>query len=346
MNMRKLHPQLHFSHDETHLSWTGRMAALHLSGGIAAFLADLRIPLQAFHSGYPEVVRQLCHIADVDPAPVLRNTIQRFSPYTYLLRSESFGSSMLNGRVTKFCPQCLLDDAAQDPHPHRHRRERLSWLFRATIVCPLHHIVLQGAAPQPGIAPDLSVRVAMEARDLAKLTGNAERLIPSPLQNYLLARLEGKTCHTWLDGQNLDQAVQATEMLGAVMAFGPKVNINTLTVADWHRAACVGWQWTSLGEASLREAFTLIQSSWPSKLTRRDRAPGQSFGSLYQWLVNPHLKADRGPIKELLRAHILETEPVTTDRKILGQMVRRSRIQPSNLIGALGHDSAPYNATS
>ena len=112
-----LFPRLAFSPDETHTSWAGRLAAFHTGGGVDAFLLDLRIPRVAFTRGYPEFVRKLCAIADQDPASVLRNTIHRTNPYSYSLNKEKFGSGMLVGQLTKFCPKCLLEDDAKDGRP-------------------------------------------------------------------------------------------------------------------------------------------------------------------------------------------------------------------------------------
>lgn len=300
---------------------------LHIGGGIQTFLTDMRVPLQAFHSGYPDLVRKLCDVADQDPEPVLRNTIQRFSPYTYALRGEEFGSGLLIGRLTKFCPHCLLEDSASGDHPHRHRRERLAWLFRPVAACPIHGLQLMFAGPQPGIAPDLSCRVPLATSDLQHLATDATPMHPSPLQTYVLARLEGTTGPAWLDSQGLEQAVRATEMLGAVLVFGARVHINALTVEDWHEAACEGWEWTRRGEVGLREAFGLIQAEQPKTRMQLDRSPGQAFGTLYKRLANPYLQADCGPIKDVLRTHIIETEPVTTNRKILGELVHRNHIK-------------------
>ena len=261
----------------------------------------------------------------------MRNTVHRFSPYTYSLRGEKFGSGLFIGRLTKFCPQCLLEDNARGHHQHWDRRERLAWLFRPITACPVHRISLHFAGPQPGIAPDLSCRVPAENEELRLLVDHATLREPSPLQAYLLARLEGAAGPSWLDGQTIEQAVGATEMLGAVLAFGARVNTNDLTVGDWHDAACTGWQWAKQGEAGLREAFSHIQSMQPKTRQIRGSAPGQAFGALYQWLANPHLKSDRGPIKDLLRTHILETEALTSDRTTLGEVVRRNHIARSTL---------------
>jgi hypothetical protein len=320
--MATLFPPLPFMADETHLSWTGRMAALHLGGDAGPFLTDMRLPHQPFFSGYPEMVGQLCAIAEQDPEPVLHNTILRNSAYTYRLRGHDIGSGLLNGRMTHFCPKCLMEDDALGPHPHRQRRERLAWLFRVVTVCPDHNVRLLHAGPQPGIMPGLSRRVPLGTAEMRYLAEHADAATPSPLQDYLLGRLDGAKGPDWLDDQGLEQAIRATEMIGAVLAFGTKFTIQSLRVNDWHAAACEGWRWTSRGEAGLKEAFDLIKSKWAPPSQRRERASNYGFGILYHWLANPHLKTPRGPLKDILRDHIFETEHFVAERQILGEVRR------------------------
>ena len=176
--------------------------------------------------------------------------------------------------MTRFRPHCLLEDSPSRDHPHRHRRERLAWRFRPVAACPIHRVQVVFTGPQPGIAPGLSWRVPLETGDLQHLANDATPLDPSPLQSYVLARLEGITGPSWLDSQGAAQAVRATEMLGTVLVFGARVATNALTVEDWHAAAGEGWEWTRQGEAGLREAFGLIKAERPKTRLRLERAPG------------------------------------------------------------------------
>ncbi len=84
---------------------------------------------------------------------------------------------------------------------------------------------------------------------------------------------------------------------------------------------------TSGGEPGLRTAFQLLQAETPKATDARDRNPGYRFGRLYHWLALKTNHDDRGPIRDVLRKHIVATEPVTSERKILGVKVRRNRIE-------------------
>lgn len=320
----RLFPRLAFSPDETHASWAGRLAAFHIADDVCAFLRDLRIPQTAFLNGHPEFVEGLCHVADQEPEVVIARTIQRRNPIQYSLNGEVFGSGMLVGKLTKFCPHCLLDDDAKGSRPNAQRREQLAWRFRSVLVCPVHHVFLMEAPTPPIWLPDLSSRIPFGSEILKMLRDRSIEATPSPVQSYLLDRIAGVSGPEWLDGQAIDQATRATEILGAVMQFGSRVSIGSLTTEDWHRAGHIGWASTSKGEAGVREAFELMQAREPGPIDARHRHPGNKFGALYRWLSLKTNYDDRGPIRDVLRDHIIETEAITTNRKILGKPVLRN----------------------
>lgn len=327
MKKGNLFPRLAFSLDETHASWAGRLAAYHTGGGVKEFLLDLRIPVAAFLTGHGEFVQNLCHIADQDPKPVLQNTILRASPTRFSLGDQQFGSHMVMGKLTKFCPMCLLKDDANGWGPHVGRREHLSWRFRSTLVCPIHQIYLMPGSPQTNITSSFSEWIPFCTESLRTLVDQSKEARPSPIQSYLLGRIAGEPGPEWLDGQQIDQAVRATEILGAVLEFGFRVDLEKMSAEDWHRAACVGWEWTSKGEAGLREAFTLLQASGASARDGAAAHPGYKFGTLYRWLSSKHIHDDRGPIRDVLRDHISKTEAITTKLKILGVVIPKNHIQ-------------------
>ena len=187
---------------------------------------------------------------------------------------------------------------------------------------------IQARLPDPAHSrAQITERLPLCTEGLKILSAHGESAIASPLQAYLLGRISGEKGPDWLDGQAIDQAARATEMLGAVLAFSYHADIDAMSIADWHRAACVGWEYTSGGEPGLRTAFQLLQAETPKATDARDRNPGYRFGRLYHWLALKTNHDDRGPIRDVLRKHIVATEPVTTERKILGVKVRRNRIE-------------------
>jgi len=333
MMKSKFLPRLPCSPDETHVSWAGRLAALHSGGGLNPFLADLNIPRNAFHYGYPDFVLQLCQIADQDPEPVLKNTILRAKTGHYKMGDKNFRSVMLMERLTKFCPKCLMEDDPGGNRPHSNRRERLAWRFSSVHVCPIHHVFLMPDNVFSPARQDFSERIPLCYQNLRLLSDSTKASTPSPLQSYLLNRIAGGRGPDWLDGHTIDQAVCGTEMLGAVLEFGCRADIQNMSIKDWHLAACTGWKYTSQGTSDLRTAFNAIQSNGPKVTRRRDINPGYRFGIFHHWMVLRSAQNDAGPMRDVLLEHILATEPITTARKVLGVRVRRNNIPLPRLDG-------------
>lgn len=158
----------------------------------------------------------------------------------------------------------------------------------------------------------------------------AERSALNAAQSRHAALLveEERKLDNWADDLKigLEREIREIDRLVADARRLAQVSIGNMTNEEWHRAGCVGWDWTSKGEAGLREAFQLLQTREPKAKDARHRHPGHKFSALYQWLSLKINYDDRGPIREVLRNHIINTEAVTTDRKTLGKLVRRNSL--------------------
>ena len=142
-------------------------------------------------------------------------------------------------------------------------------------------------------AHELAVRVPERAGELWRLIDAVEPRNCSPLQTYVVDRLERVPGPAWLDGQTVEQAMRATEMLGVILAFGPKPNLQKFTPDDWDRAGRAGFAFTSRGEAGIRRALAGIQRNF--EVARGVSGPQQHFGRLYQWLEFARLTKTRAP---------------------------------------------------
>lgn len=84
--------------------------------------------------------------------------------------------------------------------------------------------------------------------------------------------LAGVAAQTWLTAWRSIRA--------AHMSARNSINLAALSASDWHHAACTGWDWTSRGEAGLREAFSLIQARQsPIKHQRNPSRPPARFSA-------------------------------------------------------------------
>lgn len=302
--MARLFPRLPFHPDETPFSWVARLAALHIGGTAGALLLDLGCRPHRLLRGDVTTVRQICDLVGEEADPVLHNLIRHDSAHVFSLRTERFTPAFVLSAGTHFCPLCLLEDE-NTGNAAAQRRERLSWRLRHVRTCPRHHTSLALRAFKQVGAQDLSCTVPETGAAMEQLARRVVSRAPSALQDYSLNRLQGLPGPAWLDTQTLEQAVRATEMLGMVMRFGAYASPHDLRESDWDLAGREGWEWTSRGETGLREAFAHLQATTPR--TIRMNGPGSAFGSLYRWLDLGGHRMDRGPIRRVLREHLLST---------------------------------------
>jgi hypothetical protein len=329
--MVMLFPRLPFHPDETPLSWAARSAAFHTGGRLVPFLNDLGIDLWSLKRGEQCAVERLCSISGQDRAPVALNAVKALGDRQYALRGERFAAEFLTGPVTRFCPSCLEEDAAGAARPAAMWRHRLIWTLSVVRVCPVHQIPLlrhRGGNWDDG-AHELQ---ALPWQNDAKTVGCQASLRPSPLQEYAVARLAGASGPTWLDGQGIEQAVRATEMLGAVIAFGSEQKASNMTENMWDEAGRAGWAAVSEGETAIRATFMDLLKRAETKLGPTH--PKTAYGMLYAWMSASRLSKDPGPIRALLQEHILDTAPLTKGQILLGSPVEAPRVSSVAKIAA------------
>lgn len=329
--MAMLFPRLPFHPDETPLSWAARSAAFHTGGRLVPFLNDLGIDLWSLKRGEECALARLCSISGQERAPVAHNAVTALGDRQYALRGERFAAEFLTGPVTRFCPSCLAKDAAGAARPATKWRHRLIWSLSVVRVCPVHQIPLlshRGGQWDDG-AHELQ---ALPWENDALAVGPNASLRPSPLQDYVVARLAGASGPAWLDGQGIEQGVRATEMLGAVIAFGAGQKASNMTESMWDEAGRAGWPVMSEGEAAIRTTFMDL-------LKRFETNPGSmhpktAYGMLYAWMSASRLTKDPGAIRPLLREHILDTVPLTKGQILLGSPVEAPRVSSVAKIAA------------
>jgi hypothetical protein len=322
--MPTLRPFLDFDPVETPLSFATRLATLHTGGPRGPFLNDIGIQVADLAGGDPRAVDRLSAVAGVDPAVVRHNTPLRIARRRHDLRREIVSSEFFSSPNTVFCPACLRDDDTARTE-HGGRRGRLAWTLRPVRTCLVHEIALMQRAPDrwDDRYHDMNLRVPERADALDDLVARSERRPVSPLQAYVTARLDGHPGPAWLDSQTLAQAVRATEMLGVLVAFGPRTALRSLTEADWDRAGRVGYPFTAAGEDGIRTALEDVR-----KAADGNRKPGRLavFGCLYSWLGSRKPQPDPGDIKRILRTHIFATMAVGADETVLGEALGRRRL--------------------
>ncbi|MEI4488313.1 TniQ family protein [Frigidibacter sp. MR17.14] len=251
--MDKLHPFLPLQGDETHLSWVSRLAAFHASTTAAVFLQDLGLTPRLFASGDEQQVRLLCEIAGEDPTRVLAQTIQGAAAATKL-RGTALGDCVLPRATSRFCPACLLkDEMESDLPPNAARRMRLIWRFRFTTHCPLHRLpLIERTAASEGSIEGIAEVVEQDADGLKLLAEASVVADPSPLQDYLVARLTTATAgHWWLDVRTVGTIYALADRLGAYLRSEVREEGSEVAQDD----PDLGWMFLRDGPVGFRRAL-------------------------------------------------------------------------------------------
>jgi hypothetical protein len=319
-----LFPRLPFHSDETPASWACRLAAFHTGGGLKRFLEDQGISIYALMASKEEAIDRLAKAGGEEPDRLLSNALIPISKQELSIRGFTVFRRFATRTDIRACPHCLHDDMqAGEGDPRWFWRGRLIWTLRTTRVCPIHRCEVVKIGSAKSRADYYNMAPFLIDGRLNTLTKDAVQREATPkLQDWVLARIEGCDSGDWLCGQALYQAVRACEMLGVVRAFGPMPNLRNFTDHDWERAGEAGFEVAIEGEGAIRDALT--------EIARRSRSgqngPQAVYGRLYQWLEFQKSGGDRGPIRDLLRDHIINTMPIGAGEAIFGEPVVRRRV--------------------
>jgi hypothetical protein len=329
--MAVLSPKIDFLSDETPLSWAARQAAFHTRGRLVPFLNDLRIPAVDLARGQTEAVRRLCAKAGVDPEPVLLNNITAIGDRRFRLRTLEFSAEFTTGVETRICPLCLSEDATGHRDADVVIRHRLLWRLSPIRTCAIHGVPLQDIRMHKW---DDQFHELQAMRDLINAQLNAAReatsQVPSPLQTYVVDTLNGRRGPSWLDGQGIEQACKAVEMLGGLIAFGAQQKAGDMTTSMWDVASRAGWEIAASGEEAL---IAILHERLISSAKRDGKvSPRSALGMLYSWLNSSRLSKEPGSIRDLVRDAIIETTPLKPGQGLLGRTVRSPRLSSINAI--------------
>lgn len=345
--MTVLSPHLAFEKDESPLGFAARLAAFHADTRSGSFLSDMNIKISDLARGQEAAVEKLAMCSGVPVAELLANAPRGLGHRGFQVRGELVSSEFLVSPHTVFCPACLVDDDRASGGVAQCRRHLWHWQVRGVRTCNVHGLPLISRKVDfyGDRFHELAIVVPEVGNSLEDLVPQCNPRSVSPLQQYLLGRLNGLTGPAWLDGEGLEQSVRASEMLGVLMAFGAKPNLDQLTEDDWDHAGAVGFGYTSHGEVGIRLALTEVQKSF--KYNGSNAGGQKLFGRLYQWLARSRSKKDPGDIKRILREHIIDTMEIPKNGIVLGEklaarrlhscasLARETKVDPRTLHGML-----------
>jgi hypothetical protein len=318
--MACLHPYLPYHPEETMTSFVRRLSLFHTGQGPHRLLADSGIKPTDVHLGARSALVSLAEISSVDVTALQLMTIGRIDR-SRTFRGERWSRDFVKPEGQRICPHCLIEDTVQDDLANQ--KARISWRLRSVSTCAVHGhalIVVDGIEGDKDLeAPFYSIG-QLEAFAQETISQN-----PTVLEEWVFAKLSDALPNggEWLDGQIIEQGVRVCEMLGCVLNDGIHVDLKGMTVAELRLYAVAGFEVAKLGAASVTTALDQVRQSSNSQAGQA--GPRAMYGKLFEWLAYTNPIVDQGPIKELLREHILDHTAIDTGEFLLGREVAKRR---------------------
>ncbi|WP_341485881.1 TniQ family protein [Thioclava sp. GXIMD4215] len=308
-----LWPTFPFDPQETLTSYADRLSMFHTGRGMERILRDNRIHHEHFVSGREEAVMGFAEAIGHPVEEIRRNAIRVFQR-SGEFRGEATSKSFLLPQAKRYCPACLADDGGPTDW-----RFRLLWGFRHVQRCDRHGLWLSAT----GNAAASCLRVAMNDTFLAEPEDAAAEQ-PAYL-DWLRQSVENTRSEEtpWLADQTLEQILAASEMIGAVLQHGHKVKLSKLSPAETEEATDIGFSIYSEGSDAVVEALDTIRQASPASAVQA--GPLAHYGALFDWLDRRSNSIDPGPIRDLLRDHIVKHSAVEPGSKVLGIEINERR---------------------
>ncbi|MFT4706476.1 MAG: hypothetical protein ACI9PU_000303 [Ascidiaceihabitans sp.] len=318
--MACLHPYLPYHPEETMTSFVRRLSLFHTGQGPQRLLADLGINPTDVHRGAEAALRALAASSGVEMATIEKATIGRIER-SRTFRGERWSRDFVKPEGQRICPHCVVEDTGSGGV--HYQRSQIVWRLRPISTCAVHHCALVEVDTTQG-----DKELEAPSFSLCELQGLAEQTTtqnPTSLEEWVLAKLSGALPNggEWLDGQTIEQGVRVCEMLGCVLNDGIHVDLKGMTAAELRQNALVGFEVAKSGAQSVTAALDQIRQSSNSQAGQA--GPKAMYGKLFEWLAYRNPIVDPGPIKELLREHILDHTAIDTGEFLLGREVTKRR---------------------
>ncbi|UWQ79724.1 TniQ family protein [Leisingera sp. S132] len=309
--MSTLRPYIPFDLRETLLSYAARLSAVHTGKGMRRLLNDLRIPVENFLMGRHEAVEAFASATGSD-AEILKSAALTGKKNHVEFRGAKMSKTFVVRQADKYCPVCLAEDGS--PYAWR---QQLIWCFAPAHRC-VHHNTSLRRITQKGF--DLrDGLVAPGAGAVTPCDGDQPEYLA-----WLDNRLHGpREEPKWLTGQTVQQVLETSMMMGAVLEHGHKVRPHKLRANDQEAAADIGFAIYREGAGAVTEALDTIRRRSPA--TAVQAGPLAKYGPLFDWLDRRCNAIDPGPVRDLLRNHIIKHDALSRGDTVLGYEIRERR---------------------
>lgn len=308
-----LWPHLPIDPEETLLSYTDRLSMMHTGRGMERLIADCGIRKEHFIAGRADAIDLLAEATGHTVDDLQRNAIRIFQRAASF-RGEDISKTSLSPRAVRYCPACLAEDG-----PKGERRQRLLWGFRHVSRCDRHSLWLADAP----VKDSTNLRTALGGSPLAPVV-EAHEETPEYLC-WLRERIHGVSCahDPWLDGQSIEQILSASEMIGAILEHGHRVAVTKLNAAQTEEVTDIGFSIYRDGPQAIEEALDTIRQTSPATAVQAGSLT--YYGMLFDWLDRRSNAIDPGPIRNILRDHIVKHSAVEPGTIVLGVEITERR---------------------
>jgi hypothetical protein len=312
--------------DETPASFVSRLAARN-GTSMRTFCHDFDIPFQGVVDGDGAALKRVAALARADVETLRRSAFVKSGTKRHIHRGIELHHGVLRRTRAALCPACALSDIKAHPElrPSAAMYGRANWLLDPLRTCPGHRIPLILLPIGKSKTHDFAYHSAAAAPDLAHLAASSVRRDLGALESYTLARLEGARSSPLLDPMPLAAAVRLCRTAGAVLLWGPKVDIKILSGDAEHAAGTAGFEAISAGPEAFRTLLDRLAEARDPR--ERNDSPGVAFGRLYV-LLRSLTQADPtyDPIRGIMRAHAIDNFALAAGHDLFGERVQRRAV--------------------
>ncbi|MBY0382806.1 MAG: TniQ family protein [Xanthobacteraceae bacterium] len=318
-------------------AYASRIAAAH--GLLARELcSDFGIRHLHLVSGRAPAIAKLAALGDASEIELAHFAFARTSAHGFEHRGQAVRrENLIEGRLD-VCPRCLVEDiehAGSAPFDAAFFC-RAEWCLDVVDTCPRHQSALATVHRAPGLAHgmDFSNVLASKIGRLREMAGQAEARAPAGLQDYVLARLEGRESGApFLDTMELSAAIRTCEMLGTAACFGRKAQCDKLDAVRLRTARIRGFEIGSRGKEGIEELLKSMTDAYSRRhLVEEGGFARQAFAALHNYLhLSPGHKAcwkhgAFGPLRTVIVDFIKANFPLKAGDTVLGEVIRERKL--------------------
>lgn len=318
-------PKLPIVAGESLTSYLNRVALFHLNIGLSDYLRFFGISQQDAMLPTSSTIEKVSKLTGVDGNDLQKMTARAGGKNVRYIGEQAVNPNFFHLNSRPLCPLCLLADCEPDSPSQGIFVGRSAWQIQCVRTCSVHGVALQEQKAHKyedrfRFLPELGPKQV----DLDMMASVAQHQQPSNLEHYIVDRINGAAGPEWLDGQQMDLAAKACEMLGVVFAYGSDVNLNKVTNEQCSQAGHIGFGFASRAEEGIREGLAAVYDRHVAR--GQSGGPQKAFGRLYQWLQFGSQSKPRGDIRHAVRDFILDHFPLEAGANLFREPVKQQRV--------------------